>query len=263
MKYKFITLFSILLSFTLLSTTDLPMHIRLDDYNYSRLSNRDNDLPFDMQLDKWFPHHSKLFFGNMIYLTTPYFLGARSDFYISRNPQNEFTVILRDTQYTHTDTELTMKTGEIIQLKYLSESDIFDIKPQIAWLTILFRSLGSPVPELMLGAIDDAESWLVIYENDEKNRLIFDSFHDCIRRINSFYEGYVSYFMIDEIRKMNGRLEFFGTLFMLDKLNDKMDFIDVRFHTNRDNVIDLTMFFIYRDRDIDYLEQRYRGMIDE
>jgi hypothetical protein len=199
-----------------------------------------------MRLDKWFPHHIKMIFGDTYYLTSPYYNGLRSDFYLKFNPNNPLQYIIPDTSATHTDSTIVFRTGEVIRAVNLTEKDYRDIAGQMAWLTALFRTLGTPVPEVMLGNYDAVETWVIVYEDGKKEMIIMPTFTETIQRLSLFYHGFTPYFKFSEVRKSNSRLEFFGTLYVRDRRDDVSDFIDVRFHTNRQNEIDLVMFFIYR-----------------
>jgi len=216
----------------------------------SSMRDLDDNIPFSMRIDKWFPYHSMIRLENSYYLTTQYFNGFRGDFYIKYAPNNPNTYIVPDTDCTFTDDSIIFKNGEVIPAINLTETDFHTIAPQLAWLQVLFRSLGTPVTDLILGNSDDVENWVVIYEDGNKNLIMFPTFAEAMRRISEFYQGYISYFTFKDIHKANGRLEFFATLLVRDRHNEVTDYVDVRFHTDIDNVIDLVMFFIYRKTDI-------------
>ena len=236
-----------LLFLKVLVFSETPMYNQLNLYNNDSLRSRDTQLPLTMRLDKWFPHHSKLFLGGSYYLTTPYFHGFRGDFYVKLSNGR----IVPDFGCEFTGDAITFKNGESLKAVHLTEQDFHDISGQLALLKVIFRSLGTPLPEQVLWYDDDIESWVVIYENEKKERIIMPSFAETIRRMNLVYQGCVPYFRFNEIRKSNSRLEFFGTIFIRDMNNNTIDFIDVRFHTNRQNQIDLVMFFVYRNTDFE------------
>jgi hypothetical protein len=199
------------------------------------------------RLDRWFPRHTRLVLDGMFYMTTPYYRDFRSDFFVEYEPfarGREFNV---DTSATHTEDTIVLNTGEIIPAFNLTEQDFMDIKNRLVWLTTLIRTLGTPVPELMLTNTDEVETWVIVNENSLRQKVIMPSFADTVRRMNVFYSGNIAYFKFNEIRKINGRLEFFGHVMIRDIANDKTDFVDIRFHTNRQNEINLVMLFIYRD----------------
>jgi len=212
--------------------------------------NEDNQIPFSMQLDKWFPHHSKIRMGDGYYLTTPYFNGLRGDFFVKYDSKNPYTYIVPNTEVTFTDRTITFKNGEVMQAYDLTERDFREIAGQLAWLQTLFRSLGSPIPDMILSDQDDVEHWVIIYEDGHKNLILYNTFSEAMKKISQFYQGYVPYFQYKWVRKTNNRLEFFATLLLRDMENEVTDYVDVRFHTNLENEIDLAMFFIYRKTDI-------------
>jgi hypothetical protein len=202
-----------------------------------------------MRLDKWFPHHSKLSLGGSYYLTTPYYFDFSGDLYIRFNPMNPRAFVTPDMRASAIENGIQFRTGEVIRTRHLDDQDVLDIMDQLGYLLVLFRSLGTPIPELILGSRDDIETWVIVYEDGVKHRVIFPSFYDSIIAINDYYQGYIPYFQIDEVRKMNSRLEFFGKLLVHNQKNQTTDFMDVRFSTNRQNEIHLVMFFIYRKTD--------------
>jgi hypothetical protein len=226
---------------------EAPMFRQLRTAPLQRVDQRDANLTQRQRLDRWFPHHMKLIMGGQMYLTTPYHRGFRSDFFVgdfpflSRDPINPIITS------TFTDTTIVLQTGEVIPATDLLEQDFIDIKDQIAKLTIMFRSLGTPLPDQMIRGIDNIETFVIVNENGSREKVIFPSFAETVRRLNSFYQGYTSFFQFTEVIKMNSRLEFYGTFFIRNNRTHSTDFIDVRFHTNRRNEINLVMFFIYRD----------------
>jgi len=226
------------------------MYLELNQSSITSMRNLDDNLPFSMRIDKWFPYHSMIRMENSYYLTTQYFNGFRGDFNIKYDPYNPHTFIVPDTDCTFTENSIIFKNGEVVPAVNLTEQDFHDIAPQLAWLQVLFRSLGTPVPDLILGYNDEVENWVVIYEDGYKNLIMFPTFADAMRHISQFYQGYVPYFSFKDIHKSNGRLEFFATLLVRDRRNEVTDYVDVRFHTDIENVIDLVMFFIYRKTDI-------------
>jgi hypothetical protein len=247
-KLKIYTLLVILAMGSLL-LAELPLHRQLNHLRYDSKRERDLHLPFTMRLDKWLPNHSRLSLGGSYYLTTPYYFGFSGDFYLRFNPMNPRAYVTPDMRATAIEDGIQFRTGEVIRAKHLYPEDVDDIKDQLGYLLVLFRSLGTPIPELILGSRDDIETWVIVYEDDVKHRVIFPSFYDSVIALNDYYQDYIPYFQIDEVRKMNSRLEFFGKLLALNTKNQTTDFIDVRFSTNRQNEIHLVMFFIYRKTD--------------
>jgi len=230
--------------------SDPVMYHDLLQRRLKSLENADSEIPFSMQLDKWFPHHSKIRMGDGYYLTTPYFNGFRGDFFVKYDSKNPYTHIVPNTEVTFTDRNITFKNGEVIDAFDLTERDFHEIAGQLAWLQTLFRSLGSPIPDMILSDRDNVEHWVIIYEDGHKNLILYNTFSEAMKKISQFYQGYVPYFEYKWIRKSNNRLEFFATLLLRDIENEVTDFVDVRFHTNLENEIDLAMFFIYRKTDI-------------
>jgi len=245
MKMKILTV--ILLFLANILTAETPLFRQLQHVHYQSMRTRDQNLTLTERLQKWFPRHFRLIIGDNFFLTTPYFGDFRSDFFIRYEPFTRGLVINVDTSATHNENEIILKTGEVIPAFNLTEQDFFDIKNQLAWLTTMFRTLGTPVPELMFTGYDEVETWVIVNEDSLRQKVIMPTFTDTVKRLNSFYSGNLSYFRFNEIRKHNGRLEFFGHIMIRDLAKNTTDFIDIRFHTNRQNEINLVMLFIYRD----------------
>jgi len=226
------------------------MYLEMSHGRFISQKYADSNLPFSMQLDKWFPHHSKLKLGENYYLTTPYFNGYRGDFFIKYDSHNPNTFIVPNTEVTFTDSAITFKNGEVMPAANLTTRDFQDIAGQLAWLQTLFRSLGTPIPEMILSDNDQVEHWVIIYEDGKKDLILYKSFSEAMKKISQFYQGYVPYFAFKEIHKANNRLEFFATMLLRDIKNEVTDYVDMRFHTDLDNEIDLVMFFFYRKTDI-------------
>ena len=211
------------------------------------ITHKDQNLSVREQLNKWFPNHFVIFLDNHYYLSTPRHRDIRSDFYVKYDIFNPRMTITPDTTAIYTENAITLRTNEVIPVNGLSNNDIQDIKNQIAWLTVLFRSLGTPVPELMLSFYDEVETYVIVNELNLRQKVILPSFTETMKKLNHFYQGYTSYFQMNEIIKINSRIEFYGTMYLWNNSSKKTDFMDVRFHTNRQTEIDLIMFFIYRD----------------
>jgi len=246
MRNKIIVLVIFIASVVLLRG-ETPLFWQLQRIHYQSLRERDQNLTLTERLDRWFPRHFRLILDGKFFLTTPYFQDFRSDFIIEFEPFVRGDVFNIDTTATYTENEIILRTGEVIPAHNLTEQDFVDIKSKLSWLTTMFRTLGTPVPELMITVNDEVETWVIVNEDSLRQKVILPSFADTVRRLNSFYAGNMSYFRFNEIRKINDRLEFFGHIMVRDEANDVTDFIDIRFHTNRQNEINLVMLFIYRE----------------
>ena len=244
-KIIIIILFLSIVVVTIVADTPLMFQLKRD--TYQSLRDRNQNIPLQQRLNLWFPNHFVIFLDGHYYLSTPRYNDIRSDFYIKYNIFNPGMAVIPDTTATFTPDAVILRNRETIPASGLTENEFYDIKNQLAWLTVLFRTLGSPVPELMLSQNDEVETYVIVNEYDTRQMVILPSFAETIKKLNQFYEGYTAYFRINEIIKMNNRLEFYGTMFLRDIQNNRTDFVDVRFHTNRQNQIDLVMFFIYRN----------------
>ena len=248
MQRKLYTLFFILLltSLNFIHSETLLLKKLQQSYNpYLRL--KDQKLTLKEKLHKWFPKHQIINVDKNYYLTTQYFQDTRADFIIKNDVTSRRTSVIPDTVCSYTDSTIVLNTKEIIPAYNLSKTDFKEIKNQIAWLTVLFRTLGTPVPELMLGNYDEIETYVIINNQDSRDRIIMPSFTETIKKINYHYENQNAYFEFKEIKKINSRLEFFGNMFIKNADNNNVDYIDIRFHTNRLNEIDLVMFIIHQD----------------
>lgn len=244
---KKLIIFFVLFGALLCLWSESPLTRQLEYGLKTTIKYKDKNLSFHDQLDKWFPKHQKLLFGYYYYLTVPYFNDIRADFYLEYTTDGKVTTIKADTIATYWENEIILKSNERIKATNLSEWDFISIKGRIAWLSVVFRTLGTPIPEMVFGEDDDIETWTVIYEDDVKERVILPTMKDTIKRLNAFYEGYEVYFQFNEVLKINSRLEFYGTFLLKNPKNSSVDFIDIRFHTDRYNEIDLIMLFIYRN----------------
>ena len=215
--------------------------------HYPSLRFKDQRLTLKEKLQKWFPKHQIINVDKNYYLTTPYFRHKRSDFVIKNDVISRRSSVIPDTTCTFTDSTIVLNTTEIIPAFNLTQDDFRQIKNQLAWLTVLFRTLGTPIPELMLGNFDEVDTYVIINKGEVKERIIMPSFTETVKKLNNFYENKQVYFEFAEVKKINSRLEFFGSMFVRDSQANKTDFIEIRFHTNRLNEIDLVMFIIHKN----------------
>ena len=242
-----IILVIVYLAFAFIIFGETPLTRQLNWGLIPTIRYKDQSLSVHEQLDKWFPHHQKILIGYNYYLTTPYFQDIRADFYLEYHIENQKSTITADITATYTEDEIILKNSERIKASNLTEIDFLEIKSQLAWLNVVFRTLGTPIPEILYGEDDDIETWTIIYDEDKKERVILPSLKDTIKRLNSFYEGQLVYFKFNEVKKINSRIEFYGTFLIKDLVKSQTDFIDIRFHTDRWNEIDLVMLFVYRN----------------
>ena len=226
---------------------DTTLMNQLRSYNTPNPSYRDSNLSLRERLTNWFPNHFVIYIDNHYYLSTPRVNDIRSDFYIKYNVFSNRNSVIPDTTAYFTEDYIRFRNNETIPANGLSNNDFYDIKNQLAWLTVLFRAVGSPLPDVMLTTYDEVETYVIVNEYNLRQKVILPSFTETMKKLNHFYQGYTSYFQMNEIIKINNRIEFYGTMFLKNHASNDTDFVDVRFHTNRQNQIDLIMFFIYRN----------------
>ena len=124
---KRLYILTVFLFLRVLIFSETQMYYQLNNHYYASLRDSDIHLPLTMRLDKWFPHHSKLFLGGAYYLTTPYFHTFRGDFYI-RQSQGR---VIPDFGCEFTGETITFKNGERLKAVNISEQDFHDIGRQI------------------------------------------------------------------------------------------------------------------------------------
>lgn len=246
MKLKiYLALILIISSYSIYAHSKLMREMYKTYYPSIRL--KDQRLTLREKLQKWFPKHQIISIDKKYYLTSPYFRDLRADFFIKNDVVSRRTSVIPDTTATFSDSTIVLNTGESIPAFNLDHKDFREIKNQIAWLNVLFRTIGTPIPELMLGNFDEVETYVIIYNNNNREMVIMPSFTETVKKINYYYENHLVYFEFEEVKKVNSRLEFNGKMFIRNTSKNLTDFIEVRFHTNRLNEIDLAMFIIHKN----------------
>jgi len=243
---KIFLLFEILFFFSYLHSK-IPLRMYINNNDFQSIKNQGAELSFAERIKQWLPYHQKEIINEFNYFTTSEYQGFRGSFCLNNNENhldpsylaNQFLVFHGDT--------ITLFNEEVISAHNITSNDFNDLAQQIVFLNLLFRTLGTPIPEIIYEQTDNIQTWLITNEDNIRERRIFYSFEDAIWKLNYFYQGWKIYFRFLDIRKINSRIELIGTLYSVDPSSHKTDYMDIRLHTDRNNEIDLCMIFIYRD----------------
>jgi hypothetical protein len=114
-------------------------------------------------------------------------------------------------------------------------------------LLYLHRSLGTKLFNFLL--IPDEVPTTLLIHNGKRQRLDFASYNDLLLRLHSYWKKREIYFSLQDIRQINGFIEFKGVLAAVG--TDKYEWAEIRFHLNKEYKIDMVMMSLYVDKKIE------------
>ena len=133
-------------------------------------------------------------------------------------------------------------SSDEIDMSSLSQTEISVITNYIPQLIYEHRAIGSKLMNFLL-IHDDVASTLVVY-SDERELYETDSYSDILLLLNKYWQDKTIFFGIENIKKINGTIEFKG--FLVARSPDgTCDLAEIFFHVNKEYMIDLIMIILH------------------
>ncbi|MDP8200551.1 MAG: hypothetical protein P9M11_00245 [Candidatus Tenebribacter burtonii] len=138
-----------------------------------------------------------------------------------------------------------MKLGsDNIDMSSLSETEISVIAHYIPQLIYEHRAIGSKLLNFLL-IHDEIASTLVVY-SEVRELYETDSYSDILLLLNQYWQDKTMYFGIDNIKKINGTIEFKGFL-VAKSPNGSCDLAEIFFHVSKEYKVDIIMMILHPD----------------
>ena len=138
-----------------------------------------------------------------------------------------------------------MKLGsDNIDMSSLSETEISVIAHYIPQLIYEHRAISSKLLHFLL-IHDEVASTLVVY-SEVREVYETDSYSDILLLLNQYWQDKTIYFGIDNIKKINGTIEFKGFL-VAKSPNGSCDIAEIFFHVSKEYKVDLIMMILHPD----------------
>ena len=208
------------------------------------LHNKVNDVSTFLNLE--FPQHDLDFDGQSFNLKIePY----ENDFYgnmlleVERN--DDGVNIFSSAEYKVFNKNFSLKSGEKINISKLTSLEIEQIIPSLPQLIYEHRSIGSRLLNFLL-IHDDVPTTLIV-RTDKRQLYEIDSYADLLLLLNNYWQERVIYFSINEIKKIEGYIEFKGHLIASDPDSETCDLAEILFHLDKEFKIDLIMMILHPD----------------
>ena len=143
--------------------------------------------------------------------------------------------------------EKKIKLGsDEIDMSSLSENEISNITNYLPQLIYEHRAIGSKLLNFLL-IHDEVPSTLVVYSG-VRELYETDSYSDILLLLNKYWQDRTVFFGIDNIKKINGTIEFKG--FLVAKApNGSCDMAEIFFHVSKEYKIDIIMMILHQNTD--------------
>ncbi|MDD3050050.1 MAG: hypothetical protein PHR06_02785 [Candidatus Cloacimonetes bacterium] len=129
--------------------------------------------------------------------------------------------------------------GDSVGLIGLSREDVEKIVLPISHILVMHRTLGSKLTNFFL--LPDVVPTILLFDFAERDLIEMSSYYDLLMLLNTYWENHTIYFSIPQIYKKNNYIEFKGSLFAKSNDNNNSNYAEIRFHLNKNYILDLVM----------------------
>ena len=192
-------------------------------------------------LRKEFPYHQRVSNGQHHTLQKPSFNGfnskisfniLHSDESVSFIPIQDFEV--RNKKFYFED--------EIINLSNLNETEIENLTPFLSQIIYEHRVIGTKLLNFFL--VHDAVETTLVVKGETREIYDIYSYANLLLMLNKYWEDRIVYFNLQDVKKVNGYIEFKGMLIADSPESKTFDMAEIRFHLDNEYKIDLAMMFL-------------------
>ncbi|HOE91093.1 MAG TPA: hypothetical protein PLV22_03885 [Candidatus Cloacimonadota bacterium] len=188
-----------------------------------------------------FPSHLVLSLENKYYLFMPHQSDMSADLVFQQNSTKPFL----NTWEMRND-YLVYPSKDSVSTAYLTNKEAAEMAPIINALLYKIKCIGTPLfAKAEFNA--NAETWLIKRNEGGRTKEELPSLNVAFNMLNNKWKNRNIYLRIADLKKANGHLEFHFNVMALQRHDNTKDFLDIRFHADIDNKIDLVMLFLYED----------------
>jgi hypothetical protein len=195
-----------------------------------------------------FPKHRLTRQENNYYLENDAeFLGLGNFVAVQVKRNNDSWDIEASPYYNLIGEYLKLSSHDSLEIGLVDKAALKQVAGYFPQLLYMHRSLGTKLFNFLL--IPDEVPTTLLIHNGKRQRLDFASYDDLLLRLHSYWKKREIFFSLQDIRQMNGFIEFKGMLAAVGK--DKYDWAEIRFHLNKEYKIDLVMMSLHVDKKIE------------
>ena len=206
------------------------------------LHNKIKNIPEFLEIE--FPYHELIENEDIFFLTKePYQKNIYCDIKLKSVLTDDGIDILPESKNVIRDKKFFLTSKEILDLSALTPEEINNITPYIPQLIYEHRALGSRLLNFLL--IHDNVPTTLIVRSDKREIYEIDSYADLLMLLNSYWQNRLIFFSINDVKKIEGCVEFKGYLIAGDPQGDDCDMAEILFHLDKEFKIDLIMMILH------------------
>ncbi len=195
-------------------------------------------------LKEEFPNHQIQNHENGYFLTKSSFMeNFSADISCYEKQTKDGINIVPDTFFEISEKQVRLKTNDKIDLSNLTDEEAENMAPFLAQLIYEHRTIGTCLLNFFL-IHDGVPTTLVV---NGKSRELYEvySYANLLLMLNYFWKDRNVYFDLQDVKKVNGYIEFKGYLIADDPQSETYDMAEIRYHLDKNYKIDLIMMFLY------------------
>ncbi len=201
---------------------------------------KDKLLTYD-RLKTVFPNHLIVKMNQQYHLSMPKKELMNGDLLFNLDANKPF---IKDVQIK--PNYIVFPTKDTMNYRWIPKDELDAIIPQISTLLYSFKCLGTDFyPNIKFQT--DADTYLIHYKDDKKTKKEYSAYRPVLDMFHQKWKKNQIYLRLNDAKKINDYTEFSINLISINPKTKKKDFVDIRFHFNLKNEIDLVMFFYYED----------------
>lgn len=144
---------------------------------------------------------------------------------------------------------VTLATGEVLSFAALNDQEISIVAPYMNQLLTMHRVMGTELLNFLL--IPAPVPTTLVIRDPERKVMMLDSYTDLILMLSYYWQERKIYFNIDSVKKVNNFVEMSGSLVAYEKDEESFDFAEVLFALDENHRIDLAMFILHTEVDLE------------
>jgi len=129
-----------------------------------------------------------------------------------------------------------------VDTSHLSRTEIESIAPFLSQLMYEHRAIGTKLFNFLL--INDTVPSTLVLKEKTKKLYEFHSYSSLLKLLNNYWQGKKVYFNINDVKKVNGFIEFKTYLVAYDRNSGKKDMAEIRFQLSKDYKMKYIMMFL-------------------
>jgi len=193
-------------------------------------------------LDDQFPQAKHRTIDDVYYIQRGSYHDVGGDVFVQNEQADDSVNILPFPDYEFKNNHLILPNNEKIDLSALDSEEIDKIAAALPQLVYLHRALGTKLVNFLM-IHDDVPTTLIVH-SDKRELYEIYSYANLLLMLSEYWEDYEVYFKLNEVKKVNGKIELVGYLIAAND-TDKYDMAEIWFCLDEDCRFDLIMMMLY------------------